>query len=312
MSVELPENMGYGQVTARFLLTVADGPDEGRMPDGKAATGKITFTAAPDWMTNITADPPVVIIPKPIECFLDPQGYLIDPEGARGVWLPATDDEDLDPVGWTYMVQVALEGVPRRSFSIAVPEGTTRDLAKLTPVASSTGNAIVRGPSGDSAYTVAVDEGFVGTEAAWLDSLVGPAGIGVADITTDRTVGTRVMVGDVMVSGETGRRDANTLLTNAETGATLTASRSGNVVSLSFNMKPATSGMITLLPRDALQGFKPAAEIFQQTSLSTGTLWALPNGEVRIMAAVVGSRYGVTITYPTKDPWPTNLPGTPF
>lgn len=32
------------------------------------------------------------------------------------------------------------------------------------------------GPSGISAYQVAVNNGFVGTEAAWLASLVGPEG----------------------------------------------------------------------------------------------------------------------------------------
>src|ERR1700751_1164417 len=32
------------------------------------------------------------------------------------------------------------------------------------------------GPPGDSAYDVAVQNGFVGTETAWLASLVGPSG----------------------------------------------------------------------------------------------------------------------------------------
>lgn len=34
----------------------------------------------------------------------------------------------------------------------------------------------VPGPAGDSAYQVAVNNGFVGTQSAWLASLVGPAG----------------------------------------------------------------------------------------------------------------------------------------
>lgn len=34
----------------------------------------------------------------------------------------------------------------------------------------------IPGPPGDSAYQVAVDNGFVGDEEAWLDSLMGPAG----------------------------------------------------------------------------------------------------------------------------------------
>lgn len=36
------------------------------------------------------------------------------------------------------------------------------------------------GPAGDSAYQIAVANGFVGNEAAWLASLQGDPGIGVA------------------------------------------------------------------------------------------------------------------------------------
>lgn len=36
--------------------------------------------------------------------------------------------------------------------------------------------AVINGVAGDSAYEVAVDNGFVGTEEEWLDSLVGPQG----------------------------------------------------------------------------------------------------------------------------------------
>jgi hypothetical protein len=37
-------------------------------------------------------------------------------------------------------------------------------------------NAAIGSLEGDSAYQVAVNNGFVGTEAQWLDSLVGPTG----------------------------------------------------------------------------------------------------------------------------------------
>src|SRR5688572_31037929 len=36
--------------------------------------------------------------------------------------------------------------------------------------------AVLEGVPGDSAYKVAVDNGFVGTEAEWLESLIGPQG----------------------------------------------------------------------------------------------------------------------------------------
>lgn len=42
----------------------------------------------------------------------------------------------------------------------------------------------IPGPPGDSAYEVAVEEGFVGTEAAWLASLVGANGNNATTLTT--------------------------------------------------------------------------------------------------------------------------------
>lgn len=42
---------------------------------------------------------------------------------------------------------------------------------------ASGGGSGTPGPPGESAYQVAVDNGFTGTEQEWLDSLVGPQGI---------------------------------------------------------------------------------------------------------------------------------------
>lgn len=55
------------------------------------------------------------------------------------------------------------------------------------------------GAEGKSAYQVAVDEGFVGDEAAWLASLIGPAGPG-ADLTASNGV---IRVGDDFQLGGT-------------------------------------------------------------------------------------------------------------
>src|SRR5690606_21963258 len=53
-----------------------------------------------------------------------------------------------------------------------------------------------QGPPGKSAYEIAVENGFEGTEQEWLESLVGPQGpkgetgaqgVGITDITSDGT-----------------------------------------------------------------------------------------------------------------------------
>lgn len=54
----------------------------------------------------------------------------------------------------------------------------------------------IPGPEGLSAYDVAVEEGFTGTEQEWLDSLVGPQGPVGSDLTylTSFTVSDEVLV----------------------------------------------------------------------------------------------------------------------
>ncbi len=59
--------------------------------------------------------------------------------------------------------------------------------------------AALQGVDGKSAYEVAQDNGFVGTEQEWLDSLVGETGPGVPDFATGE-------IGDVMVHNGTNAR----------------------------------------------------------------------------------------------------------
>jgi hypothetical protein len=49
--------------------------------------------------------------------------------------------------------------------------------AKLATKFADINTPMTPGPEGDSAYDVAVTNGFVGSEAQWLTSLVGPQGI---------------------------------------------------------------------------------------------------------------------------------------
>jgi len=174
----LPSNVSYGTVTGRFLLAYADGVDSGLNPDGVAAKGTVLFTPSPAYVKNLTATPaPVTILPATIECELDDDGYLLGSDGTRGVRLVATDDPDNNPVEWTWRVDFRLtdqDDVPTRGitrFSFELPSNTTVDLAALAPVPTADGTFYVSGPRGKSAYEVALDNGFVGTEGEWLASL---------------------------------------------------------------------------------------------------------------------------------------------
>lgn len=175
----LPSNVNYGHITGRIIRAIGDTPDDpDRYPDAVPAQGTVTFRATPLWLLNPTATPdPTVIIPDPVVCTLDADGFLTDQAGARGVYLVATTDQDLNPVDWTYTVTINIDGSAAWSFNIEVPVDSDQDLANLTPVNGSTGNAVVVGPQGPQG-----DTGPVGPQ--------GPAGTITAATATGLAAGT--------------------------------------------------------------------------------------------------------------------------
>lgn len=188
MSITLPENVGYGKVVGRFLLAIADGPDADQTPDADTPVGTVTFTPSVMSVKNITATPPVELIPRPITCTVDSEGYVLAPNGQRGLWLVATDDTDNNPSGWTYTVTVIFPAIGyNRTYSIEVPEGVETDLAVASPVVSSPGNAVTVGPPGPAGVGVPAG-GLAGqilarTEGpdysvAWVDPPSGTGGTG--------------------------------------------------------------------------------------------------------------------------------------
>ncbi|MEU7046030.1 hypothetical protein AB0A77_33940 [Streptomyces varsoviensis] len=150
----LPESIPTVTVTGRFLS-----------PDGRPLSGAVTFRA-PAQLTFPDAD---VILGGPVVAQLDAQGQI-------SATLPATDAPHMDPSGWSYVVAEQLTGIPNgRSYNVLLPVAEPHvDLADIAPTDPSKPNYVA--VRGDSAYEVAVAEGFEGTPAAWLDSLTGPRG----------------------------------------------------------------------------------------------------------------------------------------
>lgn len=119
--MDLPSNMSFRTVVGRFLRAVADGADAGRDPDGVPLAGlTITFTPSVDRFKNMTATPPATIIVAPVVVTTDADGYLVDQFGIRGVRLVATDDTDLQPVGWTWRVSISGPGFRADTFDMAL------------------------------------------------------------------------------------------------------------------------------------------------------------------------------------------------
>lgn len=137
-------------------------------------SGSLIFRA-PAQLTFPAAD---VILGGPVVATLDAQGQI-------SVTLPATDAPGMDPSGWSYTVTEQLVGIAAgRTYQLLLPRAQPLvDLADVAPTDPSRPNYVaVVGPKGDqgdrgqSAYEVALAEGFSGTPADWLSSLVGPRG----------------------------------------------------------------------------------------------------------------------------------------
>jgi hypothetical protein len=150
----LPSNVNYGTVVGQFLLAYADGSDVGPDPDGVPAKGFIYFRPSPIKLLDASASPnPVTILPAVVECALDEDGYLLGSDDTRGVRLVATNDTDLNPTNWTWLVEFRLTDqddtpVSIPSFSIALPSGTTVDLTTVSPVPDANGTYYLVGPAG--------------------------------------------------------------------------------------------------------------------------------------------------------------------
>lgn len=138
---DLPSNVSFGTVIGRFIRAVADTADADRDPDMLPVTGTITFS--PDFehhTRDVTALPvPVTIFADSITCTIDSDGYLLGPDGQRGVKLVASDDPDLDPTSFTYSVVLSFVGYPDYKFSILVPADSTVDLTTVIPSTPSDG-----------------------------------------------------------------------------------------------------------------------------------------------------------------------------
>lgn len=140
--------------------------------DGNPMAGSVTFVAAVPVETN---DETIVILPKPRTAVLDSGGKL-------SISLPVTDDTDMRNYGFTYQVTENLTyaaggSYPTQAYNVPIPSGVgALQLGTLAPVPSNAGVVVVGGIPGKSAYDVAVDNGFVGTEDDWLESLEGPTG----------------------------------------------------------------------------------------------------------------------------------------
>ena len=86
-NVTPPPDLTYGYVDGRIILAIGDRSDAGRMPDPVPADGMTVTLTPANTILKVASPTPATVIKQPIVCSVDANGYLIDGQGARGVWL---------------------------------------------------------------------------------------------------------------------------------------------------------------------------------------------------------------------------------
>lgn len=148
----LPANVGFCEVTGRFIQAVIDGSDVNRDPEGVPITGlTITFKASVPRVINAGATPPTTIELLPVTVHTDTDGVLVDATSVAGIYLVASDDADLNPHGWTYQATVSAPTLAAYSFSFVAPVDGVIDLSTVIQVPANPGTEL-------QAWTLAVAE----------------------------------------------------------------------------------------------------------------------------------------------------------
>jgi hypothetical protein len=128
---QFPASIATVHVTGRYV-----------MPDGTPLTGTIEF-----------APPSLVTFPAADLFVAGPLVATLDEDGGFEVVLPATDNENMNPTEWAYVVREKLDGVRRnRKFAALLPKDTPEvDLADIAPADPTTPNYVpVPGPQGET------------------------------------------------------------------------------------------------------------------------------------------------------------------
>lgn len=151
--MSLPDNWTLVPVRGTFLDL-----------SGQPCRGAVVFTSA-----QVVTIGGVIIVPRQIIAPLDESGTL-------DVLLPSTTDPGVSPGGWVYTVAERIQPAGRAPYRLAVPYDAAEinlDTGPIQPPVDPIDPAQYVGPPGKSAYQIALDNGFVGTEEEWLASLRG-------------------------------------------------------------------------------------------------------------------------------------------
>lgn len=154
----------FGKVVAQFATFVTDAADTDELPDFSPLKGRVTFTPNTDRVVDNGPAAAVIMGSSPIIAVLDDQGYLSTPAAGsqsirRGIWLPATDNPQMNPTRFQYNVTYDLYSFDDRPIAIPshiidMPADQTLNLARVVPPASAPS---IGTSAAEAAAAIAVD-----------------------------------------------------------------------------------------------------------------------------------------------------------
>lgn len=223
---------------------------------------------------------------------------------------------------WAYIIQVEPFCGRNYRFYVAIPDGTGPinlvDLPKLNPI---TGEGFYldieewEALYGDLPNRVDALETSQATQDGKITNLEARP-IGNTTMRVDTTVGTRVFITDGvtehMVSGDTGWRDISSLVQLETTGTLVVLIRRVNervylsAENLTLTVDPPAHATILAVP----VGFAPYPVMKYGPQYEIKSDLYSSGREIRSGSLGAGMKR-FQINFPTRDAWPTTLPGTP-
>ena len=178
----------------RALSAVIDGADPDRDPDAvPLAHLSVKFTAGRTRI--VTTSPPETVFLHPIEWSTDAGGYLVSPDGQRGLYLVASD---IDPENvWTWTVRISStptspHQITAVSYSFIAPSGGSIDLSTVIPVPAVPARDLPAWQEAVSTTTAARDETLAARDETVTNaaSALASASAAAASATTAQTAAT--------------------------------------------------------------------------------------------------------------------------
>jgi hypothetical protein len=251
-------------------------------PEGNPSTGTVTFTPS-RWLNNPGAD--VAIPNSSVTKTLGTAGNFL-------VTLPVTDDADLEPGNWFYVVSENVDGVTQ-SYDILLP-GTaatngTVFLADIAPAGQlGPEYASLRGPAGAAATLAVGTTSSVSNAGTAEVTNSGTSSAAILDfVLRDGPTGSQGIQGIQGVQGDTGTFAVGTTtsVTNAGT-ATVT------------NVGSSTAGTFDFVLRDGPTG--PTGPQGPTGTLDVGTVTSVSNAGTAVVTNVGSSSAG-TFDFTLRD-----------